>query len=446
VLENGEDPEVHLTIMPSFNNKRFETQSELAFHVCSYFNGVMKHAPDIHLEDPDYEANQLLVNACSLCNTTEVRSPTLHIALHTPHPTRQCPTHQPPIHFLAQEGAVIARAVQFAHCGCLTRFVFQKKGFINLAESRAMTLVQIGCLPLWSSLATGDLEGMHKRFSQCLGPARAATLQRAWEALSVTRGIMQRRAQMNEHAPHVKRFLVAGTPAAVAKLQKHLEKYATGIKCQKNSPMYNMFNESAFGALAEAQNGKKSGINRSRGNAVSMINGTVACELQLQGRVTKDFNTAVRKGEQVADDPPEHRRKKQRTNSLMNLFNTKHVPVQQRRVLMSEALKNTGQERTKLKGETEAQTQRKMDLMEQTSSDARTRCEKRMKSYGWIGHPFQFSRSCSNFAGFWAIRTVFGLVQHFSQGSTRRSEVPHAVSRSVLRSGLVRKGGAMIGT
>jgi len=43
VLENGEDPEVHLTTMPSFNNKRFEIQSELAFHVCSYFNGVMKY-------------------------------------------------------------------------------------------------------------------------------------------------------------------------------------------------------------------------------------------------------------------------------------------------------------------------------------------------------------------------------------------------------------------
>ena len=96
VLENGEDPEVHLTTMPSFNNKRFEIQSELAFHVCSYFNGVMKYISDIRLEDPDYEANQLLVNTYSLCNTIEVRSQMLYIALHTPHPTHQCPTHQHP--------------------------------------------------------------------------------------------------------------------------------------------------------------------------------------------------------------------------------------------------------------------------------------------------------------------------------------------------------------
>jgi hypothetical protein len=259
--------------------------------------------------------------------------------------------------------------------------VFQKKGFINLAESRAMTLIQIECLPFWSSLATGDLENIFTRYSQYLGPARASTLQRVWEALSVTRGIVQRRAQTKEYAPNVKRFLVAGIPAAVAKLQKHLGEDAAGIKCLEDSPIHNMFNESVFGALAEAQNGKKSGINRSRGNAVSMINGTVACELQLQDRVTKDFNAAVRKGEQVAEDLTEYRRKKQRTNSLMNLFNTKYVSVQQRRMLISDALKNTGQERTKLKGETEAQTQRKMDLMEQTSSDARTRYEKRMKSY-----------------------------------------------------------------
>ena len=80
VLENGEDPEVHLTTMPSFNNKRFEIQSELAFHVCSYFNGVMKYISDIRLEDPDYEANQLLVNTYSLCNTIEVHYQLLPIA------------------------------------------------------------------------------------------------------------------------------------------------------------------------------------------------------------------------------------------------------------------------------------------------------------------------------------------------------------------------------
>jgi hypothetical protein len=34
--------------------------------------------------------------------------------------------------------------------------------------------------------------------------------------------------------------------------------------------------------------------------------------------------------------------------------------------------------------------------------------------YGWIDHHWQFSRSCSHFAGFWAIRTLFGLVLHFS--------------------------------
>jgi hypothetical protein len=86
VLENGEDPEVHLTIMPSFNNKRFEIQSELAFHVCSYFNGVMKYISDIRLEGPDYKANQLLVNTYSLCNIIEVRLPVLYISLYTPHP------------------------------------------------------------------------------------------------------------------------------------------------------------------------------------------------------------------------------------------------------------------------------------------------------------------------------------------------------------------------
>jgi hypothetical protein len=67
---------------------------------------------------------------------------------------------------------------------------------------------------------------------------------------------------------------------------------------------------------------------------------------------------------------------------------------------------------------------------------------------GWIGHHYQFSCSCSHFAGagFWAIRTVFGLVLHFSQWSTSRNDGPHTVFRSVLRSGLVSKGGVVIGT
>ena len=119
-----------LTNLPSFENNRFEIQTELAFHEIATFRVVMRYLSKVRFEDPDYRANDLLWNSYLLNSVIE-------------------------------GAGILSRGVTSGSITCFTRFVQSSANFITLAEVRHLQDLQVEAATLLPTLTD---EALHSAF------------------------------------------------------------------------------------------------------------------------------------------------------------------------------------------------------------------------------------------------------------------------------------------
>jgi hypothetical protein len=270
-LDEDQQAEVALTNLPSFENNRFEIQTELAFHEIAIFRVVMRYLSKVRFEDPDYRANDLLWNSYLLNSVIE-------------------------------EAGVLSRGVTFGSITCFTRFVQSSANFITLAEVRHLQDLQIEAATLLPTLTDEALHSTYRKFSAYLGPSRAAILKRLWDRLEAPRTVNFRRATSPEYKPYVSRYLQETVEDACAVIRKHQQSNIDGVKCLVDAQVSNMFQERIFGVQSEVQNASRGGMNRTRGLAVCHINGTFATDYQRKKRTV----SALLKVPPVTPPPPPH--------------------------------------------------------------------------------------------------------------------------------------------
>jgi hypothetical protein len=94
---------------------------------------------------------------------------------------------------------------------------------------------------------------VHLRFSERLGPARAAQLKGNCDSLSEPRNVMCARALSKEYKPHVQRHLADNPEGAMQTLKKHELEPCEHLESVKDSWVHGMFQEKTLGAQSEAR-------------------------------------------------------------------------------------------------------------------------------------------------------------------------------------------------
>ena len=129
--------------------------------------------------------------------------------------------------------------------------------------------------PILTPFFLAAFEGLYNSFTEYLGPTRAVKLKGLWDSLSEARHVVFTKALSTEYKPYVQKYLSENAEGAVRILKKHELEPVEHLECLKDAWVHNMYQEKIFGAQSEVQRSSRGGIQRTRGHAVALINGTI---------------------------------------------------------------------------------------------------------------------------------------------------------------------------
>ena len=287
----------------------------------------------MRLEDPEYEANLLLVNTYAMNGIIE-------------------------------EAGCLSRALLFGSILCVTRYTFSKAGFVNLAERRDLQRLQMECTLDLSDCNIQTLESLYHKYCDYLGDKRALQLKGMWDSLEEPRTIIFRRALSVEYKVYVQKYLADNVRAAVALLEKHELKPCAHLESLKDAWVHNMYQEKIFGAQSEVQKSSRGGIQRTRGHTLALINGTFATDLQMAQRRKSRFLGLRKKGQVTDDEWDVWNKKEQRADALLSFFNEKYNPVANRHATIRALLKNRKAASLELRQQVHKQVERGLEILE----------------------------------------------------------------------------------
>ena len=372
IIDNGEQDDVRLDVMPCFDHKRFLIRGEVSFYAAARMRMIMTYISELRIEDPNVETN-LLIKKTWLLNG------------------------------VIEQSQMLAWAVQFGSVDCLMRYLIQKDGFVALHEKRDIMQIQMEATHKLGECTTESFEFLYRKVLEYLDPPRQAKLERYWNSLHESRLIVFRRAQSREFCHYVSQYLYAGADEAVRALKKHEDAPSKGITCLEKSVIHNMHNEAAFGRYSEAARGKNAGVSRNRGRVLDMSHGHTSTELQNHDRRRERFLSLKKKGDLTDDDWISWEKKERRypspsnpnhnnttTNttpanprlqSIKSLFNDKCMPLAERHELIRRELSQVRNKSTELRDQKQAQVDRGLELLEQQNVSKRRSYETKIDEF-----------------------------------------------------------------
>ena len=296
-----------------------------------------------------------------------------------------------------EEAGCLARALLFGSILCITRYTFSKAGFVTLAERRDLQKLQMECTLELRDCNEQSLHSLYNKYSEYLGDKRALQLKGLWDSLAEPRDVVFKRALSIEYKAYVQRYLADNVEAAVALLKKHELEPCEHLESLKDSWVHNMFQEKIFGAQSEVQRSSRGGIQRTRGHALALINGTTlyptlppcttfvfkpthnalaflmllpgtfATDLQLAQRRKNKFLALRKKGEITDDEWVAWNKKQQRSDALLTFFNEKYTPKEERHDTIRKLLRNTKAASMELRNQVAKQVERGLEILEDTN-------------------------------------------------------------------------------
>ena len=263
----------------------------------------MTYVSVVRLNDPEYEANQLLQHTYQLNNRV-------------------------------YRSLVIAAGVTYGAICQLMRYCWHAENFCSAGQRDDTIEVYEKYILLLPTLSDEALYGSLHSLKTIFGEAKAVDLQQLWDSDDKKRSIVFAQARDPEYRPYVEMFLAAAAEPTSRDIASRKRSFPEAA-CLKDAPIHNCKTENLFAHQSYAAQSTRAGANRIRGLAISKASSTFALQHKLRNNRRKRFLADVKKSKAKLDDWVEDHAS---DKGFLGLFNEKFLSVKRRRAIIAKAL------------------------------------------------------------------------------------------------------------
>ena len=256
------------------------------------------------------------------------------------------------------------------------RYCWNVPGFVSLHERDLTIDVYQEAVVAICDLTDDSLRMALTSLKTLFPGTRADQLQQFYDLAAKERAMVFRRAQHSNNMWYVKEYLVAAALSTAANIGLRRHADTNNAKCLDLAPLHNDDAEGLFAHQSKAITDGKGGLNRSRGVGLCRASQTFELVVRAKAKRKRRFVKAVDRGKaQLSDWVEKHRD----DEGFLNLFNEKHIAMQQRHQIIWDAQAARSRDMVHNRQKLQSRDANKLEAMLMSNKTLQSRHEKKSK-------------------------------------------------------------------